>query len=559
MKIRPLLLAVGLGFGLAVVLLALLASPSPIAHADADIYYAREGGSGDCLAATTPCSNVQRAINLAIAPGDEVWVATGIYTESLVITHSVNLRGGWNVSFTAQSPVTCPTVVDGNDGHGVYVDAGQAEVTIKGLTLRNDRNGGTGKDGIHIESGGVTIEQCTIVGVNKQGIEIDGGTIFISATQIMTAQQGIEVDGGVVQVMDVHIAHTSKEGLFIEKGGTVTFTGSIIEYCQQEGVHVEKGSLWLFDNYVHDVISDGIRIEATASASIISNVVSAILGNPSKDYHGIQIDGDQLVRGNLVTDIDDRGICARDGAPTIVDNVVHGTGGDGIRTAATSTDVEIRGNTVYSTGNDGIDARGATVIVAGNTVTGCADNGIKVDLVGGWAQIDANWGLSNPVGIAIRSVPVFTLTNNIVGGSITASVELTGTGTGYVYHNTLVGGGAGLVVLNPLTANLANNIIVSHTVGITKTVGATLVVSRTLLWGNGSDPISGTGVITQLPAFVAPASQDYHIQENSPAVDAGIEVGVVRDVDGDPRLAPPDVGADEVVEKVYLPLVMRSY
>ncbi|OQY24698.1 MAG: hypothetical protein B6I35_01040, partial [Anaerolineaceae bacterium 4572_32.2] len=122
MKIRSLLLAVGLGFGLAVVLLALLASPGPIARADADIYYAREGGSGDCLAATTPCSSVQRAINLAIAPSDEVWVATGIYTENLVITHSVNLRGGWNVSFTVQSPVTCPTVVDGNGAHNVRIE-----------------------------------------------------------------------------------------------------------------------------------------------------------------------------------------------------------------------------------------------------------------------------------------------------------------------------------------------------------------------------------------------------------------------------------------------------
>lgn len=559
MKIRSLLLAVGLGFGLAVVLLALLASPGPIARADADIYYAREGGSGDCLAATTPCSSVQRAINLAIAPSDEVWVATGIYTENLVITHSVNLRGGWNISFTAQSPVTYPTVVDGNDGHCVYVDAGQAEVTITGLTLRNDRNGDTGKDGVHIEGGSVTIEQCTIVGVNKQGFEIDGGTIFISATQILTAQQGIEVDGGVVQVMDVHIAHTSKEGLLIEKGGTVTFTGSTIEGCRQEGVHVEDGSLWLFDNYIHDVISDGIRIESDASASIVSNVVSAVLDNPGGDYHGIQVSGDQLVQGNLVTDVDDRGISARDGAPTIVNNVVYDTGGDGIRVAATSTDVEVRGNTVYSTGNDGIDARGATVIVAGNTVTGCADNGIKVDLVGDWAQIDANRELNNPVGIAIRDVSAFTLTNNIVGGSITASVELAGAGTGYVYHNTLVGGGTGLVVLHPLTADLANNIIVSHTVGITKTAGATLVVSRTLLWANGSDPISGTGVITQAPLFVAPAAQDYHILASSPAVNAGIEVGVSRDVDGDPRISPPDVGADEVVEKIYLPLVMRSY
>ena len=551
MKARYIWLATALGFGLTVVLLSLLARPTPLARADPDIHYVHGGDS------------IQDAINAA-SPGDEVWVASGIYTESLTINHSVKLRGGWNGSFTVQDPTGTPTTVYGDDDHGVYVDAGSAEIAIEGLTLRNDRDGDRGKDGIHVESGGVTVEECTILEVNKQGIEIDGGTVLISATQVLTAKHGIEVDGGVVQVTDVHIAHTDREGLLIEQGGTVTFTGSVIENCQQEGVHVENGSLWLFDNYIHDVISDGIRIEAAASASIISNVISAVLEDPSEDYHGIQIDGDQLVRDNLVTGVDDRGICARDGAPTIVNNVVYDTGGDGIRTAATSTDVEIRGNTVYSAGNDCIDARGATVIVAGNTVTDCADNGIKVDLVTAWAHLDANWVLSNPVGVAVRDVPVFTLTNNVVGDNVTSGVELAGTGMGFIYHNTLVGSGTGrqgtgLVVLNPLTATLANNIVVSHNVGITKTAGATLAVSNTLLWGNGSDPISGTGVITSAPLFVEPSSQDYHILWNSPAVDAGIELAVSRDVDGDPRLSFPDVGADEVVLKVYLPLVLRAH
>ncbi|MFQ6100385.1 MAG: right-handed parallel beta-helix repeat-containing protein [Anaerolineae bacterium] len=559
MKARYVLSAVALGFGLVAVLLLLLMRAVPLARADPGIYYVRQGAIGNCLSAGTACGGVQQAINLATSPGDEVWVATGIYTENLEINHSVKLRGGWDNSFTVQDPASSPTILDGGGDHNVRVRyAPQAEVTVEGFALRH------GQDGIHIWTGNVTVERCAILDVNKQGFEIDGGTVVISTTQILTAQQGIEVDDGIVQVADVHIAHTNREGLLIEQGGTVTFTGSTIKDCGQEGVQVENGNLWLFDNYIHDVISDGIRIEAAASASIISNVVRAVAENPGEDYHGIQIDGDQLVRGNLVTDVDDRGICARKGAPTIENNTVSDVGGDGIRTAATCTDVEIRGNTVYSAGNDCIDARGATVIVAGNTVTGCADNGIKADLIGSWVRLDANWGLNNPVGIAIRDAPVFTLTNNVVGDSITTGVELAGTGMGFVYHNTLVGGGTGrqgtgLVVLDPLAATLANNIVVSHDVGITKTAGASLDVSYTMLWGNGSDPISGTGVITQAPLFVAPASQDYHILRDSPAVDAGIDVGVLTDVDGDPRLTAPDVGADEVVRKVHLPLVMRAY
>ena len=560
MKSRHLLSAIALGLGLTVVLLLLLTHPIPIAHADPGTYYVREGAAGDCLSVATPCSSIQQAINLSTSPGDEVWVTTGIYTENLGITHSVKLRGGWDTSFTVQAPDSTPTILDGGGEHNVRVeDTPLAEVTIDGLTLRN------GRDGIHIWTGDVTVERCTILNMDKQGFEIDGGTVLISATQILSTQQGIEVDDGIVQVANVHIAHTSEEGLLIEGGGTVTFTGSTIEDCQQEGVQVDQGNVWLLGNTVHGVISDGIRIKG-GTVFIIGNVVRAVAENPDENYHGIEINGNHVVSGNVITSIDDRGIYARSGASIIMNNVIHNTGGDGIRTADTSTSVEIRGNTVYSTGNDGIDARGAAVTITGNRVSGCADNGVKAEDIGNWVHIEANWGLSNAVGIAIQGAPIFTLTNNVVGDNITSSVELTGTATGFLYHNTLVGSGTGaqgtaLAVLSPLTVTLVNNIVVSHSIGITATPEATLIVSHTLLWGNGDDPVSGTVVVPNPPLFVAPAQQNYHLLPDSPAVDAGIAVGVFTDVDGDPRAIGtlPDIGADEVAFKTFLPLVLRDH
>jgi hypothetical protein len=559
MKSRSIMSTIALGLGLSIGLLTILAHPSQISRADPTFYYVREGASGTACTLSDPCGSIQQAIDLATSPDDEVRVTTGVYIENLAINHSIKLQGGWNSSFSSQDPASTATVLDGDGDHNVRIDAPAAEVTIETLTLDN------GKDGVHIDNGSVTVERCTILNAEKQGFEIDDGTVSISATQILTAQQGIEIDGGVVHVAHVHIAHTSQEGLFIENGGAVTVTFSIIEDCGQEGVQVDKGSLWLFDNTVQDIVSDGIRIQADAATSIISNVVRGVAENAGADYHGIQVDGDQVVRGNVVADVDDRGICARDGAPRILDNVVHDTGGDGIRTAATCTDVEIRGNTVYDSGNDGIDARGESVIIAGNTVTGCTDNGIKADLISDWVYIDANWGLSNGVGIAIRDALAFTFTNNVVGDNVSSGVELSGTATGLVYHNTLVGSGTGaqgngMVILSPLTATLANNIIVSHSVGITATTGATLIVSNTLLWANGDDPISGTAVLPSPPLFVAPAQQDYHLLSESPAVDAGIDVGVSADVDGDGRpVGPrPDVGADEVRLRFFLPHILRN-
>ena len=401
----------------------------------------------------------------------------------------------------------------------------------------------------------------------KQGLEIDGGTVLISATRILTAQQGIEVDDGVVQAIDVHIAHTSGEGLLIERGGVVTFTDSIIENCLQQGIQVNRGSLWLFNNLIHDIQADGIRVEG-GEVSIVNNVVHTTLAD------GLDVSGAHVINGNLIYNTAKRGIYvhAQNSAFALVNNTVHDTGGDGIHVDGSLT-VTVRNNTIYSASGDGIDARGNVINVAHNDVTGCTESGIRTnDDQGGSTHIKANWVLSNGVGIVIRgsttpitrTLPVFTITNNMVGSHVSASIELTGTGAGFVAHNTLVGNDLshGLTALGPLTVTVVNNIIVSHSVGITATAGAILSVSHTLLWGNAHDPVSGAAALLAPPLFMAPARQNYHLQTDSPAIDAGIEIGLLTDVDGDPRPidVSPDIGADEFrTYAAYLPLILKTY
>ena len=109
------------------------------------------------------------------------------------------------------------------------------------------------------------------------------------------------------------------------------------------------------------------------------------------------------------------------------------------------------------------------------------------------------------------------------------------------------------------TATFINNIIVSHTVGISVEVGNTASLEATMWgagsWANGIDwtgsgaILTGTVNIWGDPDFFDPNGTNYHIGLDSDARDSGVNTGVLFDIDGEPRPFGPryDIGADELV------------
>ena len=84
-------------------------------------------------------------------------------------------------------------------------------------------------------------------------------------------------------------------------------------------------------------------------------------------------------------------------------------------------------------------------------------------------------------------------------------------------------------------------------------------------WANAKDwdatgsLITGTINIWETPSFANPASRDYHLSPGSAAVNQGISTWVTTDMDSDPRLGAPDIGADEYIRaRLYLLLVLRN-
>ncbi len=241
----------------------------------------------------------------------------------------------------------------------------------------------------------------------------------------------------------------------------------------------------------------------------------------------------------------------------------------------------------------GIDSISSTLIIQENTIANNNANAWKVSVGGGLYlynsvftlegnRITGNtafgnqWGRGGGIRLAI--CPAFTITNNIIAKN--SSGELgSGIGsfnsTGKIIHNTIAentqGDGTGIYLDHgPGSITLANNIIVSQTVGISVTAGSTVTINATLwgagTWANTHDWFGSGTIITGTinlwgnPSFVNPANLDYHIALNSAALDSGVNAGLRRDIDGDyrPMGFGYDIGADEVHQKIYLFLPLTS-
>jgi len=215
--------------------------------------------------------------------------------------------------------------------------------------------------------------------------------------------------------------------------------------------------------------------------------------------------------------------------------------------------------------------------LSGNTVISntAYDNGGGLYLSGGHTLSDntviSNTAHGNGGGLCLRCSDA-TLINNVVAdnraNSLGSGLYIQGSSL-RLLHTTLArnrgGDSSGLYVAEdhgPSTVGLTNTILVSHSVGITVTAGNTATLESTLWysnttadWGGAGTVITGTCNYWGDPLFDA---DGYHLTSDSAAIDKGVDSHVATDIDGDPRISIPDVGADECVRHVYLPLVVRN-
>ena len=568
MKNKSLLfLTVGLGLTLAAVwLLTLAGFGIPEAHA------------ASFTVCSTGCdySVIQDAVDAA-ADGDVIKVAAGTYddvnnysdlAQVVYINKSVTIRGGYTTAFTEPpDPVANPTTLDAKGlGRVIYIE-GNVSPTIEGLqitggdanvlepilggpvsgggvqiydaaaTLKNNQifgNSASAGAGVHLWNSNAILEDNTISANIADG---SGGGLFLANSPATldrnTISENIADDAG---------QGGGGGGLFLDSSAATLSHNTILSNSAESGGGV---FIWASDNiqlFGNRILSNMAASQAGGLDCLTSENVR-INGNTfsynSAPYAGgLDVGCTGLLNGNLISN-----------------NTAGQAGG------LAACNISIEGNT--------ITANSATSGAGGIFLWECDKTTLKGNTI---SENTAGWG----AGVQM-AYGEYTLINNIIVDNQADSLPsgiMVGTSTAHLLHNTIAsntgGDGTGIWVDGDGTITLTNTIIVSQTIGIQidgiATLESTLWGSG--IWANGTD-WTGGGTINHNndywddPDFVDYLAGNYHIGENSAAIDAGIDAGVTTDIDFHPRpYLLPDIGADEywppgTLTFIYLPLVLK--
>jgi Periplasmic copper-binding protein (NosD) len=488
------------------------------AAADPGTLFVRPDGAGSACAQAQPCA-LQTALSQAVG-GDVLVLASGTYVGSgaavVTLTESIGIFGGWDGAASGpvvRDPELYPSTLDGQGQRRVVHISGQITPTLSDVTIANGNASGL-TDLCYAASAG-----------DPDGC---GGGIFVYQANAL-------------------IAHT-------------VITNNVASTASQTGPYGITG------------YGGGIYIDASTGAQIVGNTIISNVG--SLAAHGAG-GGVFLYQCRAGTEVTENQILSN----TATMSTTAGWGG-GIHLAHSDTAVLgnwVQGNAAsagWSQGSGIYQWYGAPTLL-GNMVIGNRQ-GEAVYLGHSEAHVEGNRVLQNDttsgVYLLYGAGNGVTLVNNWVAGNGTYNVYIgssaTNPLTATLMHNTIAGATYGVYLAAHSRVEMVNTIVAGHTWGITNTFAptSTVGVDHTVFWANTYDGIRGAWPIDGDPAFVNPADGDYHIGPRSVAIDAGVDLGVPVDIDGDarPYHAWPDVGADEAMwadVKIYLyvPLVTRSH
>ncbi len=505
----------------------------PVAHAlgpdnPGTLYVAPDGDCGGM----TPCfDEIQAAVDAAVE-GDAIKVATGVYSQVnnygglaqvVYITRSLTLRGGYTVTdWDDYDPDAHPTTVNAQRlGRGLYINS-SGSVTVEGLVV-------TGGDGKGMWPGG-------------GGMYAHAATLVISDNLITDniASTGDNGEGG---------------GMYVMNGTTVMIVGNTV-YTNTACAGADNGR------------GGGIVVNCACKASLIDNTIvdnlasnypfnsnvggGVYLLSPSSAIFNVV--GNRILnnRAGSSYSSDAGGLYGHpyQGRITVIDNVIEGNsaGGDaGGLWISTNYSFTLEGNTIRA--NVAADDCGGLEVIGYNP------SKIRGNLVQeNRAEGNANGGGGLCLDAFIGETHLWIENNAFIDNWAFEAGSAIHSGSSYVRahlrHNTIArnGGPAGVSGIHVYGGvfDAVDTIVAGHDVGVENEYG-TATMDHTLWDGNGTDIVGAVTTSNDVYGASAFALDGHHLTYLSAAIDAGVNVSLATDLDGQPRPMRDDfdIGADE--------------
>ncbi|MBN2258165.1 MAG: hypothetical protein JW704_10125 [Anaerolineaceae bacterium] len=532
----------------------LLATPAQ-AQPEATTRYVALTGSdltNTCADSGTPCRTVQHTVDEA-QPGDEIRVATGVYTDVHVragitqvvyISKTVTVRGGYTTSdWDTFNPEANPTTLDVQGLGRVLVITGTITPIVEGLRITGGDATGLGSDSNYDAGGGVyaqstmaTFNNCIVYSnTASTGMNGYGGGMYARYSTIVLLNNTIANN----------TASTDDEGrgggLYLDSGRftlqsntIVSNTASTVDSGHGGGVCLSGGSGTLSDNTVAGNVASkgyqgfggGAHLFTYEYYTLTNNI---FLNNPastaSNGYGGgLYLDSDATLENN-----------------TFVYNIAStASSGYGGGLGVNGSDITFSLNTVISnTASTGGQGRGGGLHIDGGSLV-FSDNTVQYNTA---SMVDRGYG--GGAWVAGDA----TLTGNLVADN-TASKGYIGYGGGlnlrganrdlWIVNNTIArntatttsdGGYGGGLYLYHGSPTLDGNAILSNTAS---TAGASyggavyahatnpVTLTNNLAAGNRANT-QGSGLFFE---GFSPASAAGYLRHNTIASNLGSGQGV---------------------------------
>jgi hypothetical protein len=559
--------------------------------------------SAGCGSVSTPCKNIQQAINLA-GSGDEIRVATGTYTYQASLdtlctgqigtsvlclkSDALTILGGYSSgNWSSADPASNPTIIDGG-GTRRGVLAENSNLSMIGFTIQNGYRKGasSGGDQQTFAFGGGMLADISSVSLTdmvfKNNLATGGDT---------ASEYGGAGAGGGLALRQVEQGSTLTNVTFEDNeatGGTGPVRGGI---GVGGGLFVVETNVTASNLKVNGNIATGGSSSGsgeTANDLLRGDALGggiAVQVGSTVTLGGSTVDNNQAVGGSATTKagrafgggIYVEGQTSRDSLLTVNDSTISSNVAVGAD--AVNGGLAAGGGLMAQNGSVTLDR---SKVLGNRSSGGDGNGGLRGDAGGGGAYFSYWSALGGSRQLVVR--------NSVLAGNLTEIGEtgtIVGGGGGALFlqgfvgtidHMTCDGNEVGqslqggcMVLLNSdvsCSATVRYSAISGHTANASQDAvhlisGASLTFSQGAFSGNNSDyggggTISGTGSMSSFPSgldFTSPGfpDYDYHLASDSPLLDLAVSSTEIRDMDYQTRSGLRDVGADEysIIPKIF--------